>query len=195
MDKKEFKYKTTFASILRSLPDNEKDAFLATASLENLKPFLPQDVDLDVNIDLVPFTMNSFVVNHGNRNGDMVDTKTAIGFYKNFMYKRVDAEHNFKNAIGVHTTVGFSKFDANYAIGGGSIPLTLEQIKDEKNPFNVVVGGFLWRLGNEEIIDLVEQSNDPENENYLTISGSFELGFNEYDICLGTSRYLKDCEI
>lgn len=88
--------------------------------------------------------------------------------------------------IGVILTAGFSEF-------GTDMPLTEEQAKERKDPFNITLGGVLWRVVNEQLTDLVEESNDQTSENYLKVSASWELGFSDYDLILikGSGKILK----
>ena len=74
---KEFKFKTTFSSSVRPLVSEEKDKPLALASLVDVGNFLPQ-VDVEKNVDLLPIAFNAFVVNRVNKNGDVIDTETAL---------------------------------------------------------------------------------------------------------------------
>ena len=50
---------------------------------DRLEKFLP-DVDVEKNVDLLPVAFNAFVANRVNKNGDVVDTDTAIAMYDNF---------------------------------------------------------------------------------------------------------------
>ena len=75
--------------------------------------------------------------------------------------------------------------------------LTEEQVKDLKGPFNVTLGGVIWKVVNSNIANLIESSTDPDNDNYQRISASWELGFSEYNLALieGESKNLEDAEI
>ena len=78
-----FKYKTQFSSPVRPVVSEEKDKYLAMASLQKIKKFLP-DIDVEKDIDLLPIAFNSFVANRVNKNGDVVDTKVAIDIFEHF---------------------------------------------------------------------------------------------------------------
>ena len=71
------KYTTIFSSHIRPLVSEEKDQHLALASMVDLEKFVPE-VDTDANYDLLPVAFNAFVANRVNKNGDVVDTETAI---------------------------------------------------------------------------------------------------------------------
>lgn len=168
------KYTTIFSSHIRPLVSEEKDQHLALASMVDLEKFVPE-VDTDSNYDLLPVAFNAFVANRVNKNGDVVDTETAIAMHKNFVNKPVNIEHNRKSVIGTILTAGFSSF-------GDDKPLTEEEVKDMKGPFNVTLGGVIWKITDKELADKIENSSDPTSDDYMNISASWELGFNEYNI-------------
>ena len=173
---KEFKYTTSFSSVIKPLVAEEKDKYLAMASYVDIGDFVP-DVDTKKNVDLLPIAFNAFVANRVNKNGDVIDTETAIASYKNFINKPINIEHNRDRVIGTILTAGFSEF-------GTDKPLTEEQVKDLKGPFNVTLGGVIWKVVNSNIANLIESSTDPDNDNYQRISASWELGFSEYNLAL-----------
>lgn len=170
------KFTTTFSSIVKPIVSEEKDKYLALASLLDLEKFVP-NVDAEENYDLLPVAFNAFVANRVNKNGDVVDTETALSFYKNFLNKPINIEHNRKNVIGTILEAGFSSF-------GDDKPLTEEDIKNTTEPFNVTLGGVIWKITNQELAAKIEDSADPTGDNYMSISASWELGFNDYNIIL-----------
>ncbi len=171
---KEFPNKTSFSCIIKPLVSEEKDKYLALASLEQIKSFLP-NIDIKSNEDLLPIAFNAAVVGRVNKNDDVIDKEIALAIYKNFLYKQINIEHKRSNVVGVILTAGFSEF-------GTDKPLSEEDIKDKKEPFNITLGGVLWRVVNNELTEFVEDSNDPTSENYMDISASWELGFSEYKL-------------
>ena len=168
------KYTTIFSSHIKPLVSEEKDQYLALASMVDLEKFVP-NVDTDANYDLLPVAFNAFVANRVNKNGDVVDTETAIAMHKNFVNKPVNIEHNRKSVIGTILTAGFSSF-------GDDKPLTEEEVKDLKGPFNVTLGGIIWKITDQDLANKIENASDPTSEDYMNISASWELGFNEYNI-------------
>jgi hypothetical protein len=171
---KEPKYKTIFSSEIRTIVSEEKDEFLALASMVDLEKFIP-DVDTNKDVDLLPIAFNAFVANRVNKNGDVIDTDSALAMYKNFKNKPINVEHNRDRVIGTLLTAGFSEF-------GTDKPLTEEEIKGTKNPFNVTLGGVIWKVVNPNMADFIEDSADPTSENYMKVSASWELGFTDYNI-------------
>tara|TARA_Y100000310_G_scaffold344149_1_gene455392 strand:+ start:6278 stop:7813 length:1536 start_codon:yes stop_codon:yes gene_type:complete len=170
----EFKYTTSFSSELKSLISEEKDKYLAMATLMNLADFVP-DVDTEKNMDLLPVAFNAFVANRVNKNGDVIDTETAVAIHKNFINKPINIEHNRERVVGVILTAGFSAF-------GTDRILTEDQAKGSREPFNVTLGGVIWKVTNSALTDLIEEAADPTSENYSKVSASWELGFSEYSL-------------
>jgi len=169
------KYTTIFSSNVRPVVSEEKDKYLALASAIEVAQFIPE-VD-EKQVDLLPIAFNAFVANRVNRNGDVVDTDTALAFYKDFKNKPINIEHNRDKVIGTILTAGFSEF-------GTDRPLTEEEVKETKEPFNITLGGVIWKVVNQRIADLIEESADPSSEDYMNISASWELGFKDYNLVL-----------
>jgi len=169
------KYTTIFSSNIKPVVSEEKDKYLALASAIEVAEFIPE-VD-EKQVDLLPVAFNAFVANRVNKNGDVVDTDTALAFYKDFKNKPINIEHNRDRVIGTILTAGFSEF-------GTDKPMTEEEIKEVKGPFNVTLGGVIWKVVNQRIADAIEESGDPSSEDYMKISASWELGFKDYNLVL-----------
>ena len=186
---KEFKYKTIFSSTLKPLVSEEKDKYLALASLQEIKDFIPE-VDTVENVDLLPVAFNAAVANRVNKNGDVIDSETAVEIYKNFINKPINVEHNRERVIGTILTASFSEF-------GTDNPLTEDEAKAQEGPFNITLGGILWKLVNRNLANVIENSADPTSTDYMKISASWELGFNEYRLVLleGEEKNIENGEI
>lgn len=190
---RDFKYKTIFASKVRCLADEEKDKILAQASLDSLKSVISEKYR--GQIDLLPIAFNSCTPNLANKNGDMIDSQTALDIYKKFISRPINVEHLRGNgAIGHIVSSAFSKFNINYSLGSGSELIEAKDIKDKKEPFNLSLAGVLYKLYSPDFIDLVEESNDPSSKRYMMVSASWELLFDSFSLAIG-SKYLQDCEI
>jgi len=173
---KDFNFKSSFSSQVKALVSFEKDEYLALASLEKLKDFLP-NVNIEKNIDLLPIAFNACVANRVNKNGDVIDTATAINVAKSFINKQINLEHNREKVVGVILKAGFSEF-------GTDVVLSEDDIKNYKGPFNIALGGVIWKIVNPNLANLIEDSNDVTSDNYQVISASWELGFDEYDLVI-----------
>jgi hypothetical protein len=181
-----YNYTTTFSSVLKPLVSEEKDKYLALASLMQVGNFIP-NVNTEKNVDLLPIAFNAAVVNRVNKNGDVIDTDTAIASYKDFINKPINIEHNREKIVGVILTAGFSEF-------GSDVSLSEEQVKDLKGPFNITLGGVIWKIANPHLADKIEESSDATSDKYLSVSASWELGFNDYNVVMidGESKNIED---
>ena len=173
---KEFKYTTIFSSEIKPLVSEDKDKYLAMASLMEVADFIP-DVDTSKDIALLPIAFNACVANRVNKNGDVIDTATSLKVYKNFINKPINIEHNRDRIVGTILTAGFSEFGTDKA-------LTEAQAAEMKGPFNITLGGVIWKVASSELADLIEDSADPTSENYLKVSASWELGFTDYHLVI-----------
>jgi len=177
-----FPFETVFASdpVRVFLPEND-DVNIAKAGIDSLKPFLDSSIDLEKNYDLIGVVFNAFVVNRANKNGQVISTDVALSSVENFKFKPMNIEHKRKNVAGLITGYGFSEY-------GTDKPLTLEEVKDKRDPFNVVLSGFVWRVVDEEFAEKLEASSDPSSDSYLTISTSWEMGFKNFSIARGSKN-------
>jgi hypothetical protein len=175
MKKQKLKFESIFANIkIRPVVSEEKDKYLSVASLDKLRKFLP-DINTEDNVDLLPVAFDACVVNRVNKNGDVIDGETAAKIAKNFVNKPINIEHNRKQVIGCILSASFSKF-------GNNESLAEADIKTMKTPFNITLGGVIWKVVDKDLADQIEESNDPTSDNYMSISASWELGFNDYNV-------------
>jgi hypothetical protein len=183
------KYTTIFSSEIKPLVPEDKDKYLAMASLVEVGDFIPE-VDTSKNVDLLPVAFNACVINRVNKNGDVVDTDTAMAMYKDFINKPMNIEHNRDKVVGVILTAGFSEF-------GTDNKLTEEQVKELKGPFNITLGGVVWKVVNNKLSQIIENASDPTSDDYLKISASWELGFSEYNIIVSSKeeKNIENAEI
>lgn len=168
------KYTTIFSSVIKPLVSEEKDRYLALASLIDVGNFIP-NIDTDKNVDLLPIAFNACVANRVNKNGDVIDAATALEIYKNFVNKPINIEHNRQQVVGCILAASFSEF-------GTDAPLSEDQVRELKGPFNITLGGIIWKVVNSKLAGIIEESNDPTSEEYQKISASWELGFSEYNL-------------
>ena len=180
-----FKYKTQFSIANLSVSNIEES--VSRASIENLKPFIPSEVNFNENIDLLGVAFNAAVVNLFNKNDDGIDTQTALKISKLFKHKPTNIEHKKEKVVGHILTVGYSKF-------GSSEILTPDELNVYTDPFNISLGAVVYKFVNKDFASALERSTNPTDDLYRKISTSWELGFNEYNIAVG-SKNLKDAEI
>jgi hypothetical protein len=170
------KYKYSFACDnikIRPIISEEKDKYLSLASAANLKKFLPKDINLEENIDLLAWAGNFCVANKINLNDDCISNEEAIRMVELLPYKFTDVEHDRNSLIGVILSAGFSEY-------GTDKPLTKDEIKDLKNPFNVTIGGIIWRMINPNFADNIEKMGEPDSEESAHLS--WEIAFSLADL-------------
>ena len=185
----DYKYTTTFDCPLLACEISES-SLISKASLESLAPLLPTDVDYGSNIDLLGVAFNAAVVNKFNKNGDGMDSATAVKYTKNFIHKPTNIEHDKQKVVGHVASAGYSSFGDNKL-------LSEEEAKEKEQPFNIALGAIIYKGVNPSFTKLVESSLDPENGSYQKVSASWEVGFNSYVLAVGSdllseSRIVSD---
>tara|TARA_B100000212_G_scaffold342604_1_gene331219 strand:- start:24976 stop:26544 length:1569 start_codon:yes stop_codon:yes gene_type:complete len=179
---KEYKYKATFASEVTASEDNDF-SIVSKASLEPLKDLVPESIDLDKNIDLLGVAFNAAVVNTFNKNGDGIETKSALSIADHFIHKPCNIEHQKNNIVGHVVSAGFSEYGHNNQFKN------IDEAYDK--PFNICLGAVVYKTVAQEFSDILLSSSDPESESYNSISASWEVGFNEYNIAVGSGDERK----
>ena len=185
----QYKYITQFTSGQIKVCPILTEEKITRASLENLSSLIPNDeVDLNENIDLLGVAFNAALVNRFNKNDDGIDTETALRIAKLFKHKPTNIEHKKEKVVGHILTAGFSRY-------GDSQILTPDELNNYSEVFNISLGAVVYKFVNKEFaLALQASSEDPSSEYYGKISTSWELGFNDYKIAIGSDN-LKDAEI
>jgi hypothetical protein len=181
-----FKYKSIFANAVKCIIGEEKGKYLSLASIDELRAIIPKNALDNGKEDLLPIASNLAVVNLKNLNDDAVDTKTVLAMANSLLEKPVNIEHGRDRIVGHIVSVGFSKFDSSYKTGVGSELIEASTLTDVKTPFNICYAAYIYKLVNESLVDSIINSSDPDSEDYLTVSSSFEIGFDTYDIAVGS---------
>ena len=186
---KNFKYKTSFATTSLCVSKLDFKQHFSLASLDNLKDLIPKDeVDLNENIDLLGVAFNAALVNRFNKNDDGIDTDTALRITKLFKHKPTNIEHKKEKIVGHILTTAFSRY-------GDSKILSQEELFGNEDPFNISLGAVVYKFVNKDFAKALEDSSkNPDSEFYKKISASWELGFSDYKIAIG-SQDLKQAEI
>ena len=173
-----YKYTAIFDNVVHA-SNNSETVTISSASLEALKPLIPDSVNLDRNIDLVGLAFNAAVVNRFNRNGDGIDSETAVAIKDYFIHKPTNIEHDREKVVGHIVSAAFSKLDENNELMDPEEAITTE------GGYNISLGAVVYRTVSKEFSDLLTQSTDKDSDYYQAVSASWEVGFNEYVIALG----------
>lgn len=187
MDIKNFLYTTRFSSDFSIIPiGGEQPSFISKASLEGLKPLIPANVNFSENADLMGLAYNAAIINQANRNDDSITTADALAIVKNFIHKPTNIEHKKEKIVGHIASAGFSHID-------GAM-IQLDEAEGLNIPFNLSLGSVLYKYANPGFTQLVMRSLDPEDKLYQRISTSWEVGFNSFNIAVGSSN-LAEAEL
>jgi len=182
-----YRYKTKFDNIVTASLNFDQNPLLSVASLDGLRSLIPATVNLDKNIDLVGAAFNAAVVNRFNKNGDGINTDTAIAFKKYFIHKPTNIEHKKTRVVGHIVNSAFSSYGDNQL-------LFEDDVKGKLDPFNIALAAVIYKTVDRDFADALVNSNNPDSPLYQKISASWEIGFNEYAIAIG-SMDLKNAEI
>ena len=188
MKNQSFKYTSSFeSSVVASCVEGSCQPFgISEASLDNLRPLIPEDVDLSKNIDLLGVAFNAAVVNKFNKNGDGINTETALDISEYFINKPTNIEHNKEKVVGHIISSSFSDINTSEL-------LYPEQLEGSSKPFNISLGALVYKVVNPAFARMLEQTDDGEAF-HNQISASWEIGFNDYYIALG-SKDLSEAEL
>ncbi len=185
---RKFPYYERFDSIVKASVDKAVDKFLSKASLEDLRTLnLNDSVDLEKNVDLTGTIFNAAVINRMNRNDIGMATKTAMAIAPLFVHKPHNIEHKSERIVGHIIKAGWSSFGDNKI-------LTDADVVSMTEPFNLVLGGVVYNLIDEKFAQLLHESSDETSSRYQTISTSWEVGFTDYHLCVG-SKNVAEAEI
>ena len=185
---RKFKYTTNFSNVILASGDvDSPDLNISKASLDSLRDIIPTDVDLEKNMDLLAVAFNGAVVNSFNKNGDGINAKAAVRILDQFKHKPTNIEHQKQKVVGHIVSASFSSFMDNEL-------LSPEEVEDMDEPFNIALASLIYKTVNPQFANLVEQSVDPESEFYHQVSASWEIGFNDFVLAVG-SNDLKNAEI
>lgn len=182
-----FKYKTRFDVSLRQCSIGE-NSFISKASLDNLKSLLPSNqIDLSKNIDLMGVAFDAAVINQFNKNDDGIDSQTAVDIAPYFIHKPTNIEHNKQKIVGHIVSAGFNSW-------GENLPLSNQEVLDSNGLINLALGAVVYKLVDPRFTDLVYKSTSEGNDLFNSVSASWELGFSEYVLAVGSTN-LKEAEI
>lgn len=187
--KKKFKYSSIFNKcFVKASLHSEVDKYLSKASLDHLKSLqLPESLDLSINPDLIVAMYNGAVINRLNYNGDCIGTDTILKSKSLFLHKPTNIEHRKSRVVGHIVATGWSTF-------GGSDLITDDQAKKMTEPFNLVIGSVVYRLNEQKFSDALIASSDESSPYYNTMSSSWEIGFDDFHLMVG-SKNLNEAEI
>ncbi len=183
---KDFKYKSKFKSSIAKVSTANSDQKLALASLDDLKKLTPAGIDLSKNLDLTCILLNTCVPGKMNLNGDAITNETGLEIAKLLQYKYIDQEHENNKLVGVICNYGFSTWPDNQV-------LSSDEVSKLDAPYNIAVAGLIYNsVVPDGYIDYLYNTTDVASKDYNGLSASWELFFNDYDICVSPTLDIKD---
>lgn len=180
-----YKYSTTFDFEVTAC-EEIGGVSISNANIDNLKSLIPTSVDLDKNIDLMGVAFNAAVVNEFNKNGDGISAQTAVDSVQQFVHKPTNIEHDKQKIVGHIVNAGFSDYSDS--------TILVDVDEQEKEPFNIALGAVVYKTVDKDFFETLKRSTDPKSKTRNTVSASWEVGFSEYKIAVG-SKNLKDATI
>lgn len=138
--------------------------------ISKARTLLPDDFNPSENIDILPVVFNLAKVNEFNKNGDGISTPDAIDMVKRFANKPINIEHKKSKIVGHIINASFSDKEPDFKEND------IEEFKDRTDPFFINAAGVIYRHVYPKLSSLISESSDHENEEYQSISTSWELG-------------------
>lgn len=182
-----FKYSTILDNVAVACYGISDERFkVSKASLDELKKLSPK-IDFEDNPDLLGVSFNLAVPNMINNNGDGISGATASKIAKRFMNKYLNIEHNKERVVGHITNYSFNRISDNKF-------LTEEEVGKSLDPVYLSVAGVIYKTVDKKFTSLMLRNSDPKDSFHNSISASWEIGFSNYYLAVG-SQSLKEADI
>jgi len=169
------RYTTRFVTQGHILSASEELKNEAHASLEGLADLLPSGIDPEQHPDLLFVAANLAVGGSVNANDDSVSIEDSLATYKRFEMKLCDVEHDRKTVVGFILKAGLSELGTNRLI-------TEDEARAANVPFNITTITVLWKVAAKDLCNFIQESSAPGSPDKDSLSLSFEVGFDDYDI-------------
>jgi hypothetical protein len=189
MDLKDFEV-SSFDCNIRALKETDYDKFgVSEGSIaEAAKSLLPEDFDPSANVDVLPVVFNLAVVNEFNKNGDGIDSETAVSAVKRFINKPINIEHKKHKIVGHMINASLSVEELDFKDNA------IDSYAEKEEPFYINAAGLIYKNIFPELANAIQEAANEENEEYQSIATSWELAFKNYKVVYGSDR-LDECEI
>jgi len=173
--------KAQFVGDLKVLNDPELKALgISRASLiSEASSLIPENVDMEKGVDILPVVFNLAVVNSFNANGDGIDSISAAKMVKNFIHRPINLEHHKTDIVGHIINASFSDKQPDF------FERDITDFIDRKEPFYITAAAVIYKHVFPELSDVISQSSDKESPYYQAFSTSWEVGFNDFDVVVG----------
>jgi hypothetical protein len=155
---------------------------------EAAKSLLPEGFDPSQNIDVLPVVFNLAVVNEFNKNGDGINTETAMAIVKRFINKPINIEHKKDKIVGHIINASFSEKEFDFK------HYNTDSYAGKKEPFYINAAGLIYKHIYPKLAEALMQASDASTEEFQSISTSWELAFKDYKVFYGSNR-LDECSM
>jgi len=182
MEEKKSKFEVSFSAFDFNIEEDKK---VSTASLEKLKDIFPEKVYEEKVVDLLPVSFNLATVNSFNKKKEGIGSQTAVSILHTFKDHPTNIEHDNKEIVGHIIGAKFTSIIDNRIIDE-------EEALQTEDPYYISLSAYIYKLIFPDFAKLLEKSNDPESPFYKKISASWEIGYNDFDIAIGSNN-LKEC--
>lgn len=149
------------------------------ASLDELKALTSNEFNPEADSDLLYIASPLVLVGKCNLNGDCLDKKGAIAHYKTFIKKLLDIEHKRDKIVGNIFAAALTEVDTNRIL--------TEEEAMQKDLFNISYAAYIWKVANPKLAQFVSMASKEDSQFYNQVSSSFEVGFDEYKIAVGST--------
>ena len=144
--------------------------------------------DIAKNWDIIPIYADLAVINQFNKNQEGIDTNHALKYHKFFRHKPLNLEHDKQTIVGHITNTSFSRYANSWD------NLKIEDLLGEVDPFYLCFAGVIYSKIFPNVAGELVSNDSPSLIAYKEISASWEIGFNDFDIALGSNN-LSECEV
>ena len=155
---------------------------------EAAKSLIPEDFDPSDNIDVLPVVFNLAVVNEFNKNGDGIDSATAVDAVKRFINKPINIEHKKQKIVGHIINASFSEEEFDFK------DYDITSYADKTKPYYINAAGLIYRNIFPDLAKAIEEASEEESSEYQSVSTSWELAFKNYKVVYGSDR-LDECQV
>ena len=143
--------KAKFIGDLKVLNDPELKALgISRASLiSEASSLIPENLDMEKGVDILPVVFNLAVVNSFNANGDGIDSISAAKMVKNFIHRPINLEHHKTDIVGHIINASFSDKQPDF------FERDITDFIDRKEPFYITAAAVIYKHVFPELADVI----------------------------------------
>lgn len=182
------KYRTKFLADARVVAPSKSLKKEAMASLQNLKGLFPQNFNPEKSPSLLFIASQLVALDKTNANGVATPRAVALKSRDSWAYQLLDVEHNREKLVGCIINAAFAD-----AVTSETVPD--DKVLDYPGELMLVYSACVWKVANPKLASFLSQVSNPKSDYYNSVSSSFEVGYNEYDIMVSSTIEMRDGKI